>query len=216
MVQAEHALVTEGLGVAHLRLVMGTSMGCMHAFMWGERWPDGDGRPHAAGLPAGGQIAGRNRLWRSMIVDVIKNDPAWKGGDYAAEPAQGLRAAADILTIAGSAPHQMQKAMPDRRRPDAYLKTSLARSLAEPRRQRPDLSGGILARLRPLRPSGKITAPVMWINSADDFINPPELGIAGARGPKSAARPLRPAADQRRHPRPRHPHLGGGVEGLSD
>jgi homoserine O-acetyltransferase len=177
MVQAEHALVSRGLGIAHLRLVMGTSMGCMHAFMWGERWPDGmDGLMPLACLPVA--IAGRNRLWRSMIVDVVKSDPAWMGGDYAAEPAEGLRAAADILTIAGSAPHQMQKAMPTAADSDTYLKTSLARSLAG--LDANDLIYQVESS-RDYDPSadlGNITAPVTWINSADDFINPPELGIA--------------------------------------
>jgi len=177
MVQAEHALVSRGLGIAHLRLVMGTSMGCMHAFLWGERWPEGmDALMPLACLPVA--IAGRNRLWSSMIVDVIKSDPAWMGGDYAAEPAEGLRAAADILTIAGSAPHQMQKVMPTAADSDAYLKTSLARSLAG--LDANDLIYQVESS-RDYDPSadlGRITAPVMWINSADDFINPPELGIA--------------------------------------
>src|SRR5271167_2156067 len=105
MVEAEHRLVTEGLGVDHLRLVLGTSMGCMHTFLWGETWP---GEMDAL-MPlacATVQIAGRNRLFRDMIIDAIRNDPAWKGGDYAAEPLQALRTAADVLIIAGSAPHQ--------------------------------------------------------------------------------------------------------------
>ncbi len=128
MVEAEHALVTQGLGVARPRLIMGTSMGCMHAFLWGERWPGGmDALMPLACLAA--PIAGRNRVWRSMIVDVIEKDPAWRGGDYAAEPVVGLRAAADILIIAGSAARQMQKALPTAADSDAYLAASLARIL---------------------------------------------------------------------------------------
>ncbi len=177
MVEAEHALVTRGLGVAHLRLIMGTSMGCMHAFMWGERWPGGlDALMPLACLPVA--IAGRNRLWRSMIVEAIKSDPAWMGGAYAVQPRQGLIAAADILAIAGSAPAQMQKAMPTAAVSGAWLKAYLARIL-------PELDANDLIyqveSSRDYDPSAdldKIAAPVMWINSADDFINPPELGIA--------------------------------------
>ena len=177
MVEAEHALVTRGLGVAHPRLVMGTSMGCMHAFMWGERWPGGmDALMPLACLPVA--IAGRNRLWRSMVVEAIKSDPAWVGGAYAAQPRQGLIAAADILAIAGSAPAQMQKTMPTAAESDAYLKAYLGRAL--PGLDANDLIYQVESS-RDYDPSanlGKIAASVMWINSADDFINPPELGVA--------------------------------------
>ena len=113
MVEAEHRLVTEGLHVDHLRLVMGTSMGCMHSFMWGETWPD----MMDALMPLACntiQIAGRNRLWRDMVINAIESDPAWQGGDYKTEPMSALRTAADIEIIAGSASHQMQKSMPSR------------------------------------------------------------------------------------------------------
>jgi len=177
MVEAEHALVVKGLGVARPRLVMGTSMGCMHTFLWGERWPDGmDALMPLACLPVA--IAGRNRLWRSMIVNAIESDPTWTGGDYSAEPREGLIAAADILTIAGSAPAQMQKTLPTAADSDAYLKAALARNLAG--LDADDLIYQVEAS-RDYDPSAdlaRIAAPVMWINSADDFINPPELGIA--------------------------------------
>ena len=177
MVEAEHALVTRGLGAAHLRLLMGTSMGCMHAFMWAERWPRAmDAVAPLACLPVA--IAGRNRLWRSMIVEAVKSDPAWRGGTYAAEPREGLIAAADILALAGGAPAQMQKTMPAAADADAYLKTYLAGAL--PRLDANDLIYQVESS-RDYDPSadlGKIIAPVMWINSADDFINPPELGVA--------------------------------------
>ena len=185
MVEAEHALVTRGLGVAHLRLIMGTSMGCMHAFLWGEAWPRAmDALMPLACLPV--QIAGRNRLWRAMVVDAIESDPTWKAGDYAAEPLEGLRAADEFLAIAGSAPAQMQKAMPTAADSEAYLKTSLARSLAG--LDANDLIYQVQSS-RDYDPSAeleKIVAPVMWINSADDFINPPELGIAPREAPRLA------------------------------
>jgi homoserine O-acetyltransferase len=81
MVAAQHELLVQGLGVQHLRLLMGTSMGCMHAFVWGETWPDfADALMPLACLPT--RIVGRNRLWRDMAMDAIRSDPAWKGGDY--------------------------------------------------------------------------------------------------------------------------------------
>ena len=89
MVTAQYRLLTEGLGVNHLRLVIGTSMGGMHAWLWGEMYPDfADALMPLASLP--GQISGRNRMWRRIAIDAIRNDPEWKGGRYAAQPG-GLR-----------------------------------------------------------------------------------------------------------------------------
>jgi homoserine O-acetyltransferase len=176
MVEAEHRLVTEGLGVDHLRLVMGTSMGCMHTFLWGETWPDAmDALMPLACLPV--PIAGRNRLWRKMVIDAITSDPAWKGGDYAAEPREALRTASDIQTIAGSAPLLMQKTLPTRADSEKYLDDRLKGDLtnldANDTLYQTDSSRDYDASRLEL-----IKAPVMWVNSADDFINPPELGIA--------------------------------------
>jgi homoserine O-acetyltransferase/O-succinyltransferase len=177
MVLGHYRLLTEGLGVNHLRLVMGTSMGCMHSFVWGETYPDFmDALMPLACQPV--QIAGRNRIWRKMVMDAIRNDPEWKGGEYSAEPQQALRTALDLLLIAGSAPLYMQKTLPTRDAADKYLedyfKTRLAGLDAN------DLLYQVNAS-RNYDPSLKlatITAPVMFINSADDFINPPELGNA--------------------------------------
>jgi homoserine O-acetyltransferase len=177
MVEAEHQLVTEGLHVDHMRLVMGTSMGCMHSFMWGEAWPaEIDAlMPLACNAV---QIAGRNGVWRDMVVDAIKSDPAWENGDYKAEPIQALRAAEDIMLIAGSAPQQMQKALPTRDAADAYLAKTLAAAL--PRLDANDTLYQVDSSrdYDPSKQLGDITAYVMWVNSADDFINPPELGLA--------------------------------------
>jgi homoserine O-acetyltransferase len=177
MVQAQYRLVTEGLGVDHLRLILGTSMGCMHSFLWGEVHPDFvDALMPLACLPV--QIAGRNRLWRAMVIDAIHADPSWQNGDYAEEPREGLRTASDLLTIAGSAPLLMQSRLPTRDAADAWLTDRLKDDLA-------DLDANDLlyqvAASRDYDPSARleaITATVMWVNSADDFINPPELGIA--------------------------------------
>jgi homoserine O-acetyltransferase len=170
-------LLTEGLGVNHLRLVMGTSMGCMHSFVWGETFPGFmDALMPLACLPI--QIAGRNRIWRKMVMDAIRKDPEWKSGEYSAEPRQALRTALDLLLIAGSAPLYMQKSYPTRDAADQglddYFKARLAALDAN------DLLYAVNAS-RNYDPSPQletITAPVMYINSADDFINPPELGIA--------------------------------------
>ncbi|MGH7025634.1 MAG: alpha/beta fold hydrolase [Caulobacteraceae bacterium] len=183
MARAEHALVTDGLGISRLRLIMGTSMGCMHVFMWGEMWPDAArALMPLACLPVA--IAGRNRMWRRMIIQGIEDDPAWRGGDYTAEPAAGLRTAADIIIIAGSSPLQMRKAMPTPADVDRYMAGPMARAFA-------DLDANDLIyqvdSSRDYDPSAgleRITAPVMWVNSADDFINPPELGIAQREAPR--------------------------------
>ena len=177
MIAAHHRLLTEGLGLNHLRLVMGTSMGCMHSFVWGETYPDFmDALMPLACLPV--QIAGRNRIWRKMVMDAIRNDPEWKGGEYSAEPQQALRTALDLLMIAGSAPLYWQKSYPTRdaadKELDDYFKARFAALDAN------DLLYQVNAS-RNYDPSPqleKIVAPVMYINSADDFINPPELGIA--------------------------------------
>ncbi len=177
MVLAHHLLLTEGLGVQHLRLIFGTSMGCMHAFVWGETYPAFMGAlmPMAC-LPV--QIAGRNRLWRKMLMDAIRNDPDWKEGEYKEEPTRALRTAQGLLAIAGSAPLMMQKRLPTQEAADKYVADSVELRIAS--LDANDLLYQVNAS-RNYDPSPHletISAPVMWINSADDFINPPELGIA--------------------------------------
>jgi len=177
MVAAQHELLEKGLGVNHLRLVMGTSMGCMHSWVWGETYPElMDALMPLACLPV--QIAGRNRLWRKMVIDGIRNDPEWKNGDYTTEPRAALEISADFLLIAGSAPLQMQKNLPTRDAADKFLDDSMKRITAHL-----DANDFLYAvnSSRHYDPSSKletIKAPVMFVNSADDFINPPELGIA--------------------------------------
>ena len=177
MVAAQHLLLTEGLHVDHLRLLFGTSMGCMHAFVWGETYPTFmDALMPMACLPV--QIAGRNRVWRKMLMDAIRNDPDWQNGDYKEEPNRALRAAQMLLVIAGSAPVLMQKNLTTRAAADKYVADSI-----EPRLAGLD-ANDLLYQVNASRnydPSPHledITASVMWINSSDDFINPPELGIA--------------------------------------
>src|SRR6184192_34613 len=197
MVAAHHRLLTEGLGVNHLRLVMGTSMGCMHSFVWGETFPDFmDALMPLACLPV--QIAGRNRIWRKMTMDAIRNDPEWKGGEYSSEPQQALRTALDLLLIAGSAPLYMQKTLPTRDAADKYLddyfKTRMTGLDAN------DLWYAVNASRNydPAVHLENIIAPVMYINSADDFINPPELGMAATeiKRVKNARFVLIPVSDE--------------------
>jgi len=197
MVAADYALVTKGLHVNHLRLVMGTSMGCMHSFVWGETYPDFmDALMPLACLPT--QIAGRNRMWRKMVIDGIENDPAWQGGEYKTEPQAGLRTAADFLILASTTPLVSQKAYPTRDAVDAFLKDAVAKDLAS--LDANDLVYQVAAS-RNYDPSPKlagIKAPVMWVNSADDFINPPELGVAEKLAPeiKRGKYVLIPTSDQ--------------------
>jgi homoserine O-acetyltransferase len=177
MVRAQHLLLTQGLKVDGLRLLMGTSMGCMQAFVWGETWPGfAQALMPLACQPV--QIAGRNRMWRKMLMDSITSDPAWKGGDYADEPVQGLRGAENLLLLAGSAPLPMQNAWPRREQVDAYLSEAVPAAVA--RLDANDLLYQVDSSRNydPSKDLEKIEVPVMWINSGDDLINPPELGIA--------------------------------------
>src|SRR5437764_7451499 len=175
MVAAQYRLVTEGLHVNHLLLVMGTSMGCMHSWIWGERYASFmDGLVPLACLPT--QIAGRNRMWRKLIIDDISGDPDWKNGDYATQP-RGLRAALQLLFIAGSAPLVQQRLGPTRDSADAFISRWIDTRLAETDAN--DLLYQVAAS-RDYDPSAaleRIAVPVLTINSADDFINPPELGL---------------------------------------
>ncbi len=177
MIALQHELVTKGLGVNHLRLVLGTSMGCMHSWMWGETYADFmDALMPLACQPV--QIAGRNRIWRKMVIDGIRQDPEWKNGEYTTEPRSGLQISADFLLIAGSAPLHMQEDLPTRDAADQYLENFMKRVRASL-----DANDFLYAvdSSRNYDPSPKletIQAQVMYINSGDDFINPPELGIA--------------------------------------
>jgi homoserine O-acetyltransferase/O-succinyltransferase len=175
MVTAQHRLLTEGLKVNHLQLVMGTSMGGMHTWMWGEAYPDFmDGLVPLASVPT--QIAGRNRVWRKMILDSIRNDPAWNGGDYASQP-PGLQGAVRILVLMAGSTVQSQKDAPDRDRADALLVQQM-----QSRGSGVDANNMLyyFDASRDYDPSAglsRITAPLLAINSADDLINPPELGL---------------------------------------
>lgn len=164
MVAAQHRLLTEGLGVNHLRLVMGTSMGGMHTWVWGETYPDFmDGLVPLASAPVA--IAGRNRVMRKMILDAIRGDPDWKDGDYTEQPARGLAAAVHILMMMTSSPLQWHKQAPTGAAADAFLAEQMKRRLAAT-----DANDMLYAydASRNYDPSGgleKIAAPLLAINS---------------------------------------------------
>src|SRR6478672_1470429 len=175
MVEAQYRLLTDGLGVNHARLVMGTSMGGMHTWLWGETHPEFmDALLPLASLPT--QISGRNRSWRRVIIDAIHGDPAWNGGDYKTQP-PSLRTAAEILWFMSSNPLVRQKEAPNLAKTDEVLDKFVAEHL------RTDDANDVLYALDashdydPGPNLEKIRAPLLAINFADDLINPPELGI---------------------------------------
>lgn len=176
MVAAHYDLLTKKLGVNHLRLVMGTSMGGMHTWVWGETYPDFmDALMPLASNPV--EIAGRNRIWRRMAMDAIRNDPEWLDGEYKTQPLRGLTAAENLLLLAGSAPLFWQKQAPTRDEADKFYKDRVQAAVA--RLDANDLIYQLDAS-RDYNPSPKletIKAPLVAINSADDMINPPELAM---------------------------------------
>jgi homoserine O-acetyltransferase/O-succinyltransferase len=175
MVEAQYRLLTEGLGVNHARLVMGTSMGGMHSWLWGELHPDFmDALMPLASLPT--QISARNRAWRRMVIDAIRNDPAWQGGEYNKQP-PSLRTAAEMLWLMSSNPVLRQKDAPTLAKTDEVLDKFVEQIV------KADDANDVLYALEashdydPGPNLEKIRAPLLAINSADDLINPPELRI---------------------------------------
>ena len=175
MVEAQYRLLTDGLGVNHARLVMGTSMGGMQSWLWGEIHPDFmDALMPLASLPT--QISGRNRAWRRIVIDAIRNDSAWNNGEYKTQP-PSLRTAAEMLWLMSSNPVLRQKEAPTLAKTGEVLDKFVADHL------KADDSNDFLYALEASRDYDpgpnleKIRAPLLAINSADDLINPPELGI---------------------------------------
>ena len=175
MVEAEYRLLADGLGVNHARLVMGTSMGGMHTWLWGEIHPDFmDALMPLASLPT--QISGRNRAWRRIIIDAIRDDPAWNGGEYKTQP-PSLRTAAEMLWFMSGNPILRQTEAPSLTKTDEaldkfvndYVKTADANNVLYALEASRDYD--------PAPDLEKLKAPLLAINSADDLINPPELGI---------------------------------------
>ena len=175
MVTAQHELLVDGLKVNHLRLIIGTSMGCMHSWVWSETYPDFmDAMMPLACLPV--QIAGRNRMMRKIAMDAIRQDPAWESGEYKMPP-PGLKTALDVLLVMGSSPLQMQKQYPSRDAADTYLDNFIHTRMASTDANDFFYAFDASRNYDPSPNLEKVRVPVMAINSADDFINPPELGI---------------------------------------
>ncbi len=175
MVRLQHALVTQGLGLTHLKLVMGTSMGGMHAWNWGYMYPG-----FAAGLvPLASnpvEVGGRNRVWRKFLIDAIETDPTWQNGNYTEQP-RGLASAIGFLLMATSTPLQWQKQFPTIAATDKWVADQVAS-----RTKNSDANDMLyhfhaIEDYNPAPHLAKITAPLLAINSADDFVNPPELPI---------------------------------------
>jgi homoserine O-acetyltransferase len=175
MVEAEFRLLTQGLRVNHARLVMGTSMGGMHTWLWGEQHPQFmDTLMPLASLPT--QVSGRNRVWRRLVIDAIRNDPAWQGGEYRTQP-PSLRTAIEMIWLVASNPVLRQQEAPERARADQvidsyvneHMKTEDANDILYAVDASHDYDPGPALE--------KIEAPLLAINSADDLVNPPELQI---------------------------------------
>jgi homoserine O-acetyltransferase/O-succinyltransferase len=177
MVAAQHALLQQGLGINHLRLVLGTSMGCMHSWVWAVKYPDFlDAAVPLACLPA--PVAGRNRMWRDIITETIQHDPQWQNGEYKSQPTDSLRTSVGIMLIAGAGALELQSLAPNSDAADKYLDQYIEHRAAT--LDANDLLYAIDSSKNydPSTQLGKITADVLFVNYADDFINPPELAIA--------------------------------------
>lgn len=177
MIALQQRLLTEGLSVNHLRLVMGTSMGGMHTWLWAEQHPRFmDAAMPLASLPV--EIAGRNRIMRRMISDAIRSDPEWRNGDYTAQPQQGLSAALSVLFMMSSSPLQLQKQAPTRDAADALFENWKAARVKSTDANDMLYYFDASRNYDPAPKLEAIEAPLTAINSADDLVNPPELGIA--------------------------------------
>ena len=180
MIEAQHRLLTEKLGIKQMRLIMGTSMGCMHSFMWGEKYPAFS----KALMPLACEpieIAGLNRMWRQLVIDGIKADPAYgegkSAGEYDLEPVEGLRTAESILQIVGAAPLNLQKLYPTREAAKAYIEQRMDTGMADLDANDMIYQFDSSRNYDPWPELEKITAPMTWVNSADDFINPRNLHV---------------------------------------
>ena len=200
MIEAQRLMLKQ-LGVSKLRLIFGTSMGCMHAFVWGETHPNfARALMPMACEPI--EIAGLNRMWRQLAINGIKADPAWQNGTYSAQPTLGLRTAQSLLFVAGAAPLNYQAQYPTRQVAGAFAEDRVTTALAAL-----DANDLIyqLESSRNYNPWPRleaVTAPVMWINSADDFINPRNLDIpamAVKRMPHAQFRMIEETEETRGH-----------------
>ncbi len=175
MVDLQHRLLVDGLGVNHARLVMGTSMGGMQTWLWGEQHPEFmDALMPLASVP--GQISGRNRVWRRLIIDAIRNDPTWLGGEYKTQP-NSLRTVEQMIWLVGGNPVKKWQAAPTLADADRVMEQALAASM-----RNADVND-ILYQYEASRDYDpapgleKIVAPLLAVNTADDLVNPPDIPV---------------------------------------
>jgi len=201
MVDAQFRLLRDGLGIRHMRLIMGTSMGCMHSLVWGETHPDfARALMPLACEPV--EIAGLNRMWRKLAIDGIEADPAWANGEYRTPPVLGLRTAASLLFVAGAAPLYFQAQYPRRDGSEAFARQRVAASIAGTDANDLIYQLDASRNYDPWPRLEAITAPTTWVNSDDDFINPRNLDYpqrAIARMKDARFRRIPESADTRGH-----------------
>jgi homoserine O-acetyltransferase/O-succinyltransferase len=201
MVEAQHRMLTEGLGIKHMRLIMGTSMGCMHSFVWGEAYPGfASALMPLACEPI--EIAGLNRMWRQLAINGIEKDPAWQNGNYTNQPLAGLRAAQNLLFVAGSAPLLYQVQYPTRLTASGYAEKSVASAIDHLDANDLIYQLDSSRNYNPWPKVERIKVPLTWINSADDFINPRNLPFpeqALKRMPTARFRLIAETADTHGH-----------------
>jgi homoserine O-acetyltransferase len=175
MIRAHHRLLTQHLGTNHTRLILGVSMGGMHAWMMGESYPDfADTLMPTASLPV--QIAGHNRLWRKFVIEIVRSDPSWYGGNYVAQPLVGLASALSLVQTMSAGLVSFSSKYTTRDATDKFAETVLFRVPAY------DANDFLYAwnssHLYDPEPGlGLIEAPLTAVNTADDLMNPAELGI---------------------------------------
>ena len=176
MTRANYQLLATHLGITHMRLIMGTSMGGMQTWVWGYSYPQFmDALMPLASLPV--EIAGRNRMLRKMAINLIEMDPQWKGGEYTSEPKVGLTGAISSLIFMVSSPLQWQKKASTRMEADSMLDQMEKRYYATLDANDMIYQLDASHDYNPLPHLSEIVAPLMAINSADDQVNPPELQI---------------------------------------
>jgi homoserine O-acetyltransferase len=175
LITAGHRLLTEGLGVNHLRLVMGTSQGGMLTWLWGEEHPEFvDALMPLASAPT--QISGRNRAWRRLVIDAVRGDPAWQGGNYTSQP-PSLRTVAEMFFLVSQNPVIRQHDGPTLAKADAAL-DAYVDDFVKTHDANDVLYAIEASRDYDPNPSlERIRAPLVAVNTADDYVNPPELGI---------------------------------------
>jgi homoserine O-acetyltransferase len=178
VVAAQYRLLTDHLGIRHVTLVLGNSVGGMETWLWGETHPEFmDALMPLASEPAA--MAGRNWMIRRFVIDSIRNDPTWAGGNYAAQP-KALREALAIYGIIGNGGDLARyQRTPTRQQTDAEYNRLMA---VNPLVDANDLLYQFesVADYDPARNLGRISARVVAVNSADDEKNPPELGLMEA------------------------------------